>query len=129
MLNKVITIERHIIEEERASRGATGDFSALLRDLTLAIKIINREVSRAGLVDIIGSTEMTNIQGEVVQKLDEFANGTIFRAMAHPISMPMFPSARSFLFFAASPTMAASAAWKIFSSPDINRSLPDILFM
>jgi fructose-1,6-bisphosphatase I len=83
MSNKVITIERHIIEEERASRGATGDFSALLRDLTLAIKIINREVSRAGLVDILGSTEMTNIQGEVVQKLDEFANGAIFRAMDH----------------------------------------------
>jgi len=83
MSNKVITIERHIIEEERASNGATGDFSALLRDLTLAIKIINREVSRAGLVDILGSTEMTNIQGEVVQKLDEFANATIFRAMDH----------------------------------------------
>jgi fructose-1,6-bisphosphatase I len=83
MPDKVITIERHIIEQERESQGATGDFSAMLRDLTLAIKIINREVSRAGLVDILGSTEMTNIQGEVVQKLDEFANGTIFRAMDH----------------------------------------------
>ncbi|MEI8134721.1 MAG: class 1 fructose-bisphosphatase [bacterium] len=83
MLNKVITIERHIIEEERASNGATGDFSSLLRDLTLAIKIINREVSRAGLVDILGSTELTNIQGEVVQKLDEFADGVIYRAMDH----------------------------------------------
>lgn len=83
MLNKVITIERHIVEEERASNGATGDFSALLRDLTLAIKIINRDVSRAGLVDILGSTEMTNIQGETVQKLDEFANGVIYRAMDH----------------------------------------------
>src|SRR5207237_8658630 len=76
-------IERHIVEEERASHGSTGDFSSLLRDLTLAIKIINREVSRAGLVDILGSTEMTNIQGEVVKKLDEFANATIFRAMDH----------------------------------------------
>jgi fructose-1,6-bisphosphatase I len=81
--NKVITIERHIIEQERSSKGATGDFSAMLRDLTLAVKIINREVSRAGLVDILGSTEMTNIQGEVVQKLDEFANGVIYRAMDH----------------------------------------------
>jgi fructose-1,6-bisphosphatase I len=82
-MNKVVTIERHIIEEERASKGATGDFSALLRDLTLAIKIIHRDVTRAGLVDILGSTEMRNIQGEVVQKLDEFADGTIFRAMDH----------------------------------------------
>jgi fructose-1,6-bisphosphatase I len=82
-MSKVITIERHIIEEERASKGATGDFSGLLRDLTLAIKIIHRDVTRAGLVDILGSTEMRNIQGEVVQKLDEFADGTIYRAMDH----------------------------------------------
>jgi fructose-1,6-bisphosphatase I len=39
-MSKVITIERHIIEQERVSKGATGDFSAMLRDLTLAIKII-----------------------------------------------------------------------------------------
>lgn len=83
MSNKVITIERHIIDEERATGGATGDFSGLLRDLTLAIKLIYREVSRAGLVDILGATGMRNIQGEVVQKLDEFANGVIFRAMDH----------------------------------------------
>src|ERR1043165_2366955 len=83
MLNKVITIERHIIDEERASNGATGDFSALLRDLTLAIKIIHREVIRAGLVDILGATNQENIQGEIVQKLDEFANDVIFRAMDH----------------------------------------------
>jgi fructose-1,6-bisphosphatase I len=83
MLNKVITIERHIIDEERASNGATGDFSALLRDLTLAIKIIHREVIRAGLVDILGATNQQNIQGEIVQKLDEYANDVIFRAMDH----------------------------------------------
>ncbi|HET9137215.1 MAG TPA: class 1 fructose-bisphosphatase [Candidatus Kapabacteria bacterium] len=83
MLNKVITIERHIVDEERASNGATGDFSALLRDLTLAIKIIHREVIRAGLVDILGATNQQNIQGEIVQKLDEYANDVIFRAMDH----------------------------------------------
>ncbi len=80
--NKVITIERHIIEQEK-QHGGTGDFSALLRDLTLAFKIIYREVSRAGLVDVLGATERENIQGEVVQKLDEFANEVIYRAMDH----------------------------------------------
>ena len=49
---KVITIERHIIEGERAHPGATGDFSGLLRDFMLACKIVWREVSKAGLVDI-----------------------------------------------------------------------------
>ncbi len=83
MPNKVITIERHIVDEERASKGATGDFSALLRDLTLAIKIIHREVIRAGLVDILGATSQENVQGEIVQKLDEYANDVIFRAMDH----------------------------------------------
>jgi fructose-1,6-bisphosphatase I len=80
--NKVITIERHIIEQEK-KHGGTGDFSALLRDLTLAFKIIYREVSRAGLVDVLGATERENVQGEVVQKLDEFANEVIYRAMDH----------------------------------------------
>lgn len=80
--NKVITIERHIIEQEK-QHGGTGDFSALLRDLTLAFKIIYREVSRAGLVDVLGATERENVQGEVVQKLDEFANEVIYRAMDH----------------------------------------------
>ncbi|MEO6940507.1 MAG: class 1 fructose-bisphosphatase [Candidatus Kapaibacterium sp.] len=80
--NKVVTIERHIVEQERATNG-TGDFSAILRDLTLAIKIIHREVTRAGLVDILGATDRENVQGEIVQKLDEFANEVIFRAMDH----------------------------------------------
>ncbi|HET6511101.1 MAG TPA: class 1 fructose-bisphosphatase [Candidatus Kapabacteria bacterium] len=71
-----------MIEQEK-QHGGTGDFSALLRDLTLAFKIIYREVSRAGLVDVLGATERENVQGEVVQKLDEFANEVIFRAMDH----------------------------------------------
>jgi fructose-1,6-bisphosphatase I len=81
--NKVITIERHIIEQQERSHGATGDFSALLRDLTLAFKIINREVGQAGLVDALGATGNVNVQGEIVQKLDEFADTVIYRAMDH----------------------------------------------
>ena len=81
--DKVITIERHIIEQQERSDGATGDFSALLRDLTLAFKIINREVMQAGLVDALGATGDQNVQGEMVQKLDEFANTVIYRAMDH----------------------------------------------
>lgn len=80
--NKVVTIERHILEQEKKHEG-TGDFSGLLRDLALAIKIIHREVTRAGLVDILGATDRENVQGEVVQKLDEFADEVIYRAMDH----------------------------------------------
>lgn len=81
--SKIVTIERHIIEGERAHPGATGDFSGLLRDLTLAFKVIWREVSKAGLVNILGLTGKKNVHGEEVKKLDEFADDTIYRAMDH----------------------------------------------
>ena len=83
MSNKVITIERHIIEGERQHPGATGNFSALLRDLALAIKIIWREVSKAGLVNILGSAGKENIHGDAVKKLDVFADEAIYKAMDH----------------------------------------------
>lgn len=81
--SKIVTIERHIIEGERAHPGATGDFSGLLRDLTLAFKVIWREVSKAGLVNILGLTGRKNIHGEEVKKLDAFADEVIYRAMDH----------------------------------------------
>ena len=81
--SKIVTIQRHIIDEERIHPSATGEFSALLRDLTLAIKLVWREVSFAGLVDILGLTGEKNIHGEAVKKLDVFANERIIQAMDH----------------------------------------------
>ncbi|MBI3579995.1 MAG: class 1 fructose-bisphosphatase [Ignavibacteriales bacterium] len=80
---KIVTIERHIIEEERAHPGASGDFSGLLRDLTLAFKVIWREVSKAGLVNILGFAGKENVHGEQVKKLDVFADETIYKALDH----------------------------------------------
>ncbi len=80
---KVVTISRHIMEQERKFPGATGDFSDLLSDITLAAKMIMREVGKAGLVNILGKTGETNVQGEEVQKLDVFANDTMYRALDH----------------------------------------------
>lgn len=68
------TIERHIMLQEKAHPGAKGEFTQLLMDIALAGKIISREVNKAGLVEILGLTGETNIQGEQVQKLDEYAN-------------------------------------------------------
>jgi len=79
--NKIVTIERHIIDEERKHPSATGEFSNLLRDITLAIKIVQREVSLAGLVDILGFTGTKNIHGEAVKKLDIYANEKIIQSM------------------------------------------------
>ena len=79
----VVTIDRFIIEQERLHPEATGELSGILYDMALAAKIISSKVRRAGLVDIIGSTEMANVQGEIQQKLDVFANETIVKAMDH----------------------------------------------
>jgi fructose-1,6-bisphosphatase I len=79
----VTTIDRHIIEQERKYPEATGRLSNILVDMALAAKIIHREVAMAGLVDILGSTGTVNVQGETVQKLDEFAQDVIYNAMDH----------------------------------------------
>ena len=78
-----ITLNRHIMEQEREYPGATGEFTGLLTQMALAAKIISREVNKAGLVNILGFTGIQNIQGEKVQKLDVFANETIVEAFEH----------------------------------------------
>ena len=79
----VVTIERFIIEEERLHPAATGELSGILYDMALAAKMIANKVRRAGLADILGATDYSNVQGEIQQKLDIFANDTIVKAMDH----------------------------------------------
>ena len=79
----VVTLERHIVEEERRRPEATGAFSNILYALTLAAKIISREVNKAGIVDLLGGAGTVNVQGERVQKLDLYAQDVIYRAMDH----------------------------------------------
>ncbi|MFQ5509470.1 MAG: class 1 fructose-bisphosphatase [Leptospirillia bacterium] len=68
------TIERHIMEEERKLGPTSGTLTNLLYDITVVAKVISREVRRAGLNNIIGSTGDVNVQGETVQKLDIYSN-------------------------------------------------------
>lgn len=83
----VITLARHVVEEERRHPDATGVFSSILYDLALAAKIISRQVTKAGLVDVLGWTGTTNVHGESVQKLDVFADEVIYKAMDHTGSL------------------------------------------
>ncbi len=80
---KIMTIERHILEEQQLHPEATGALTQLLYDIALAGKVIASRTTRAGLAEILGQTEDVNIQGEVVQKLDRFADLTIFRLNDH----------------------------------------------
>ena len=79
----VVTLSRHIVEEERRHPEATGAFSNILYDIALAAKIISREVNKAGLVNILGQTGTRNVHDEVVKKLDVFADEVIYKAMDH----------------------------------------------
>lgn len=81
--SSVVTIERHIIEQERKYPEATGAFSNILYDIALAAKMISREVNKAGLVDILGAAGTTNVHGEQVKKLDVYAHEAIFKALDH----------------------------------------------
>lgn len=79
----VVTIERHIIDEERKYPHATGAFSNILYDLAFAAKLIAREVNMAGLVDILGGTDERNVHGEQVKKLDIWAHEAVYKALDH----------------------------------------------
>ena len=80
-MKKLMTLERFIHEQEHLHPSATGEFSELLHDLSVAAKLVWREVSKAGLVNIIGMTGKVNASGDEVKKLDEFADATFYRAM------------------------------------------------
>lgn len=75
------TIESHILELQKLHPAASGDFTGLLNDITFAAKIVSREVTKAGLVDILGATGESNVQGETVQKLDDYANAVFLKCL------------------------------------------------
>ncbi len=77
-----ITVSRYILDNQRLHPEATGELSGLLSELIVAAKTISAEVNMAGLADIIGLSGKVNVQGENVQKMDEFANNTIKKRMA-----------------------------------------------
>ncbi len=83
MSNRIITIERHILEQQKRYPNATGILTSLLYDLALTGKLISRETNRAGLSGILGAAESDNIFGERQQKLDLFADEMIVKMNDH----------------------------------------------
>lgn len=75
------TLGQFIIEKQADFPYAKGELSRLLRDIGIASKIVNREVNKAGLVDILGDVGCTNVQGEDQKKLDVFANTQFIAAL------------------------------------------------
>lgn len=76
------TIESHVLDLQRLHPSASGDFTSLLNDISFAAKVVSRDVTKAGLVeDILGATDGENVQGEVIQKLDSFANNVFLKCL------------------------------------------------
>lgn len=73
-MSEIRTLGEFIVEKQHDFPHASGDLSSLLGSIKLAAKIVNREINKAGLVDITGAVGSENVQGEEQQKLDVYAN-------------------------------------------------------
>ncbi|GAA3987641.1 class 1 fructose-bisphosphatase [Mucilaginibacter dorajii] len=80
-MTETITLGQFIIRQQADFPFAKGELSRLLRDIGIAAKIVNREVSKAGLIDILGDAGGVNIQGEHQQKLDIYADRQFISAL------------------------------------------------
>ncbi|MBI3355288.1 MAG: fructose-1,6-bisphosphatase [Nitrospirae bacterium] len=109
-----LTLNRFIVQNQASHQGATEEFSSLLTQIGLVGKLIAQDLRRAGLINILGTTGDTNVQGETVKKLDAIANDTFVKIFQHsgfvcalaseemekPISLPgNWPHGRYMLLF------------------------------
>ena len=83
LLPGLVTVQQHIIANQRRHAEATGEFSFLLSGITIATKVLASKVRKAGLVDIFGATGEQNVQGETVQKLDRMANDLLMHCIGY----------------------------------------------
>lgn len=77
-----IALDRFIKNNQDEFAYASGELSQILRDIALASKVVNREINKAGLIDIMGGAGSTNNTGDDQQKLDVLANIRFTRALA-----------------------------------------------
>lgn len=80
-LSGITTLGQFIIARQRDFPYAKGELSRLLRDIGVAAKIINSEIRKAGMANILGSTGVTNVQGEEQKTLDVYANEQFINAL------------------------------------------------
>ena len=88
----IMTFEQYVSQEQMHIPGATGEFTLLLSGLTLATRMIQAQVRRAGLTGILGSQGEINVQGEVQQKLDVYANEALIHCLSQRQSIGIIAS-------------------------------------
>lgn len=82
-MNQITTLDEFIIKRQKDFSYATGELTGLLRDIGVAAKIVNREVNKAGLVNILGNYGSENESGDQVKKLDIFANEKFIECLSN----------------------------------------------
>jgi fructose-1,6-bisphosphatase I len=89
----IVTVQQHIVHQQwQHAPEAAGVFSWLLSGITLATKMIQAKVRRAGLLDVLGAAGQQNVQGEQQQKLDVYANQALLHCLAVRESVAMLVS-------------------------------------
>lgn len=83
MVSKNQTLGEFIIENQSSFKYTSGELSRLINSIRLAAKVVNHEVNKAGLVDIIGTSGEMNVQGEHQQKLDLYANDKFIQTLTN----------------------------------------------
>jgi fructose-1,6-bisphosphatase I len=82
-MNKNRTLGEFLIEDQKQNTATSGEFYRLLSAIKLAAKVVNHKINKAGLVDILGYSGSTNIQGETQQKLDIYTNNIFINAITN----------------------------------------------
>ena len=77
------TLGEFIIDNQRAFKYSSGELSRLINSIRLAGKVVNHEVNKAGLVDILGEAGNQNVQGEDQKKLDVYANEKFIQSLTN----------------------------------------------
>lgn len=83
MPQKNTTLGEFIIENQSEFKYSSGELSRLINSIRLAAKVVNHEVNKAGLVDILGAAGDVNVQGEDQQKLDVYANEAFIKTLTN----------------------------------------------
>ncbi|HET9312371.1 MAG TPA: class 1 fructose-bisphosphatase, partial [Nitrospira sp.] len=81
MAQHPLTVEQFLMATPPASLGGAGSLTALLSAIGLVGKTLAHDLRIAGLRNMLGTTDETNVQGEAVKKLDQMANETFIEVL------------------------------------------------
>lgn len=130
---KLTTLDEFTIQETRQFPNATGELSALLRDIALACKMINKQVNKAGLVDILGKYGATNVQGEEQMKLDIYSDEILINILRNSVECAGIASEENDDFVAFDDEHSVNSKYVVLFDPldgssniDVNASIGTI---